>query len=90
MKKYKVIIPPPSAKRMSNHARVTVRYKMFIDLDMDVQHSITQDIYDLEPLTKEFEFEVSDEYEWFSVELKYSNSTGSREEKKALIPIQIS
>lgn len=101
--KYRVTIPPPSAKRMSSHAKVIVLYHMGIDpFGADVQYSDEpmQDIYDLESTTTEFYFEVSDKFEWFhsglvvdgwsfSVEVKYSNSTGTREEKKSLVPEKI-
>ena len=102
MNKYKVTIPPPSAKRMANYAKLIVHYNMGIDPygpDVQYRHPI-QDIYDLEPKTTEFYFEVPEKFEWvhsnlvvngwdFTVELKYSNSTGTREEKKSLVPEKI-
>ena len=96
--RYKVTIPPPSAKRMAGSGKVLVRYHHGWDGDALVTYEgIDQDVHLLESGAHEFEFDVPDKYEWigstaiidgwsFSVKAEYSNSTGSRKESYTLVP----
>ena len=101
MKKYKVILPPPSAKRMAGNGKVVITFSKGWGGDCIIiqRDGFDQDIHALELGLTEVEFEVPDDYEWigstksmdgntFSVRIEYTNSTGSRKEKQSLKPIK--
>lgn len=90
MSKYRIVIRPPSAKRMVKCEVIVTRHHGWLETN----------IYPVEAGSTEFEFEVNDQYEWihtsgkvdgdsFSVEVEYTNFTGSRKECYQLVPEKI-
>lgn len=102
MKKYRVIIPRPSAKRLLANACLTVVYHEGFDVcerEMLIQCGENPfETYSLNDLNEPFfDFEVPSKYEWihsdkildgwyFKATVKYTNSTGSRTESFNLVP----
>jgi hypothetical protein len=87
--KWKVQIPPPSAKRMH-------RRKLIITTSDGWGDNSRKEI-DLTPNQTEYEFVMDDEREWiqstscndgpvFDVRVESTNSTGSRTETRLLVP----
>jgi hypothetical protein len=87
--KYKVIIPPPKAKRMNEHKKVVVEYSGGFD------GYYYQKIHLLKPHEYTFEFEISKgidyiydsstmDGDYFNVYVEYSNE--SRSERIYLVP----
>lgn len=99
--RYRVMIPKPSAKRMAGNGKLYVWYHHGWTGDALVTYDgFERDEHLLDEGTYQFEFEVPDQYEWvgstniidgwsFSVEVEYSNTTGSRTESKKLVPEKI-
>lgn len=90
--KYRVYLPKPSAKRLVNVQLIVNFY--------DAWGGDKQTITPMESDKMMAEFEVPDDYEWiyntkildghtFSVEVEFSNSKGTRVQKKALVPEKI-
>lgn len=92
MSKYRVVVRPPSAKRMAKCEVIVTRHHGWTGDETDIYH--------VEAGSTNFEFEVKDQYEWihtsgkvdgdsFSVEVEYTNSTRSRKECYQLVPEKI-
>lgn len=90
MAKYSVLIPAPSAKRMSANCELIIRLNDGWEGETIKNHQLAEG-------TNYFEFDVPDRYEWaystsvvdgsiFFVSCEYSNSTGSRKETRNLVP----
>jgi len=105
VKKYRVIIPRSSAKRLLANACLTVVYHEGFDVcerEMLIQRGENPfETYSLNDLNEPFfDFEVPSKYEWihsdkilygwyFKVTVKYTNSTGSRTESFNLVPQEL-
>jgi hypothetical protein len=90
MKKWKVQIPPPSAKRLSNR-KIVVHVSDGWTSGPHKEHTLEEGVI-------EYEFTTDDEREWigetatmdgpiFDVFVESANSTGSRKEISQLKPV---
>lgn len=91
MAKYRIFIPKASQKRLEANRKVMITCSVGFSND-------ERRYYDLSKDQNEFEFEVSDEFEWkhsaktdnvFDVRVQYKNKKETYEEFKELVPDKI-
>ncbi len=97
--KYRVLVPPPKAKRMAENAKLVVILHDGWEGDQLVQVEMERKENKLEKFGL-VEFDVPDRYEYvystsvsdgwsFDVQVEYQNSTGSRKEVIRLVPEKV-
>lgn len=95
MKRYEVMVPPPSAKRMLGNGKLVVVLHDGWEGDQLVQVEPTENATSAQPGLATFE--IPDRYEWsrstsiidgwsFDVYVEWSNNTGSRKQRFDLVP----